>query len=196
MTFTVTNAVEHAFCPKFSYYSLVLGLPQYESKRGTVLAGREYHARHELSNRKYVLKGNGRKITNVKLFSEHYDIIGIIDEAIETDDEIILVERKYSDYARITATIITQIGLLSILAEENYHKPVRKAIVIFQKRKRIELMVDLDESIKAFALNILNELGLVIESGVLPESRYDNRCLNCCYRKICPVGSLKIRQYF
>ena len=53
---------------------------------------------------------------------------------IETKDEIILIERKYTDYIEISNTIRVQLGLLSILLEENLGKPVNKAMVIISKK--------------------------------------------------------------
>jgi hypothetical protein len=40
---SVTTVAEHVFCPKFTYYGHVLGLKQYEEKRGSVKAGKTLH---------------------------------------------------------------------------------------------------------------------------------------------------------
>ena len=44
----------------------------------------------------------------MKLFSNKLLLSGKIDEAIETKDEIILIERKYTDYIEISNTIRVQ----------------------------------------------------------------------------------------
>jgi CRISPR-associated exonuclease Cas4 len=129
---TVTDVVEHAFCPKFTYFGLVLGLKQYEEKRGTVMAGRRMHSKHEKTNLFYLPHNiKGKKLVSLKFYSKKYDFVGKIDEAVETNDEVVLVERKYSDNIIIGPTLKVQLGLLAILVEENIHKPVRRAIVIF-----------------------------------------------------------------
>ena len=85
-----------------------------------------------------------------------------------------------------------QIGLLSLLLEENFGKPVRKALIIFSKDKRTEITVDVDDSIRNFAFEMLSDARKVISLGISPKSQYDGRCVNCCYRKVCPVGSLNM----
>ena len=114
MTLTVTDVVEYSFCPKFTYFINVLGLNQYEHKRGTVAAGRKLHQLHEKNNLNYIPHTNkGKKIVARKFYSEKFDLSGKIDEAIETDDEIILIERKQ--------TIKT------------YEKPSQKQLNTYQK---------------------------------------------------------------
>ena len=192
---TVTDVVEYAFCPKFTYFINILGLKQFEQKRGSVSAGRKLHFKHEKNNLKYVPhEFSGKKIVARKFFSAKHELSGKIDEAIEMDDEIILIERKYSDNHKIYPTLRIQLGLLSVLIEENLHKPVRKAIVIFSKNTRKIIHVNIDDVIKKESLSMLNDVKKVIMTEVMPESDFDNRCLNCCFRKICPTGSLNMAE--
>lgn len=188
---TVTDVVEYVFCPKFTYFINVLGLKQFEQKRGTVTAGRKLHDKHEKGNLKYTPQEfSGKKIIAHKFFSEKHGLSGKIDEAIEMENEIILIERKYSDNHTIYPTLRVQLGLLSILLEENLHKPVRKAIVIFNKNKRKEIHIKIDDVIKKESLVLLEDVKKIISNETMPESNFDNRCLNCCFRRICPTGSL------
>lgn len=187
MSLSVTNVVEHAFCPRFTYFQLVLGIAQKEEKRGTVIAGRELHSRHSIINRNYIIGGlKGRKFVEVYVYSERLQLSGKIDEAIETSDEIILIERKYSDSLRIGKTLKTQLGLLALLTEEVFAKQVKRAIVIFQKKRRVKVHVSITEKTKNLALDMLKRTRFVIETCMMPHSRLDNRCINCCYRKLCP----------
>ena len=188
---SVTTVVENVFCEKFTYYAKVLGLLQYEEKRGTVISGKTFHKTHEKTNQTFIPKHiQGKKITSAKFYSKKHDFLGIIDEAIELDDQVILIERKFSNYLKIHDTIKVQLGLLAILIEENMKKPVKKAYVIFHKDKRDEIVVMIDEPTKEYALRMLQRTKKIINSGIMPKSYFDNRCLNCCYRKICPEGSL------
>lgn len=188
---TVTNALENAFCPKFTYYELVLGLKQYEGKQGSVKAGRAYHERHSITNLSYMpRKTRGKKVTELQLFSESQLFSGKVDEAIETPTEVIIIERKYSDHAIVGTTTKTQLGLLSLLVEEALGKKVRKAIVVFDRTRRREIQVNITEEIRNLALSILQRTKETLVSGKCPPARYSNRCLTCCYRKVCEVGSL------
>ena len=85
----------------------------------------------------------------------------------------------------------TQLGLLATLAEENFGKKVKRAIIVFDKTKRIEIQVKITNNIKKVALLTLQKTRDVLSSGLIPPSRHDNRCLNCCYRKICPPCTSK-----
>ncbi len=184
---SVTNVVEHAFCPRFTYFQLVLGIEQHEGKRGTVLAGRTFHSRHATTNRGYKIRRlDGKKLTEILLYSDKYQFSGKIDEAIETSDEVLIIERKYSDYTIKGPTIKTQLGLLAILAEENFGKQAKRAIIVFNKTTRIERQIKITDNIKKLALSTLQKTRHVLSSGLIPSSKHDNRCLNCCYRKICP----------
>jgi len=184
----VTNAVEYAFCPRFTYFQLVLGIDQREGKRGTVQTGRAFHSRHATTNKNYKIKHlDGTKQTELLLYSKKHSFSGKIDEAIETEKEILLIERKYSDYILIGTTLKTQLGLLAILAEENTGKQVKKAIVIFDKTERTEIPINITEKIKQNALKILQKTNNIITTGNMPYSKHDDRCINCCYRKICPT---------
>lgn len=188
---TVTDVVENAFCPKFTYYSLVLGLRQYEEKRGTVMAGRSLHTRSEKSNPTYVPKGvGGKKLIALQLYSTRLGLSGKIDEAYETGSEIVLVERKYTDFTMLTDTLKTQVGLLSMLLEENRSKPVTRAFVIFQKSRRVVKEIKLTQELRDFALQKLESVKQIIATGISPDAQYDRKCLDCTYRKVCPTGSL------
>jgi len=187
---TVTNVVEHAFCARFTYFELVLGIRQGEGKRGTVIAGKTFHSNHSKRNKRFQIKKlDGTKLTELLLKSNKHYISGKIDEAIELPNEIVIIERKYSDYAFIGSTIRTQMGLLAILVEENMEKKVNQGIVVFEKSKRVEIPFRITSKIKQYALFELEKTRQVIESGVIPRALSDNRCLNCCYRRICPSGN-------
>ena len=189
---SVTNVVENVFCPKFTYYGLVMGLAQYEEKRGAVISGKKHHAVAEKTNKSVIPKDLvGRKISSQKFYSKKHGYVGIIDHCIITDDEVVLIERKYSDRAHVQNTIKVQLGLLAILIEENLHRPVRVAYVIFTKDgSRTEIKVEIDKDIRRYALDMLEETRGIINTALMPKSHYDKRCVNCCYSKICDVGSL------
>ena len=134
---------------------------------------------------------SGRKIIGLKLYSSRLGLVGKIDEAVESEDEITVIEHKYSDHIEFGDTLKVQLGLLAVLLEENLAKPVKTGIVIFTKENRQEMTVSIDESVRKKALDLLEEVRHVIRTGKSPKSNFDGRCLDCCYRRVCPVGSLK-----
>jgi len=172
-----------------------MGLRQYEEKRGTVLAGKDLHRRHETENKSYVPTDiGGKKIIGLYLYSQKLGLSGRIDEVIDNGVELVLIEWKYSDHATISDTLRVQLGLLSLLLEENFKKPVTHARVIFAKNTRKSMDVQLDTSTKDFALKILHQVKETVMSGTEPQELPDGRCLDCCFRKICSVGSIYVAE--
>ena len=232
-TLTVTDVVADEFCPLFTYFGHVLGLPQNAERRGTVQAGHAHHGRHERSNRKFVPSGIGggrqgaperrrggggefvpaslswggpagaaqakaplpasatpQKLVGLMLSSERLGIVGKVDEAVVVGGEAVLIERKYSDLTRVTPARAVQAGLLAMLLEESLGVVVRRARFVFTKSRRVTVEVAVDEGVRQAALRALRRARRTIQTGIMPESRYDARCHNCCYRRVCPVGSL------
>ena len=188
---TVTAVVEHAFCHNFTYFEFVLGLNQYQGKRGTVASGRAVHKRYETTNTNYVPAGfDGRKIVARTYHSHKLGLIGRIDEAVEMKDEVVLIERKHTNYTQMKDTLRVQLGLLAMLVEESTVKPVRRALVVFTKDERVTREFAVDDGMRKFALRMLESTRETIRREALPEAEFDNRCLNCCFRRVCPVGSL------
>jgi len=229
----VTDVVVDEFCPKFTYFGHVLGLPQHEGRRGTVQVGRAHHARHEGQNRGFipaslrpapqgtatparnrrggfvpsnlawsdpaaqaarpiraVRTAAPRKVVGLLLHSERLGLVGKIDEAVIAGGEATLIERKHSDRTHITGTRRVQAGLLAMLMEESLGVAVRRARFIFTKERRVTVDIDVDGGVRREALRALERAQETIRTGLMPHSRYDARCENCCYRRICPVGSL------
>ena len=189
----VSDVVHYTFCPIFAYFDCILELKQHEENRGTVIAGRKLHEKHEMENKSYLPRDlQGKKYLGLQLYSKKHDFIGKIDEAIELDKEIILIERKYTDKVIVGETLLVQIGLLGILLNENLKKPVRSCIVIFQKDKRHIIKVQIEDHVISLALKKLEEIKKMFIKPLVPNSNFDTRCLGCAYVKICPVGSLNI----
>lgn len=230
---TVTDVAADEFCPMFTYFGHVLGLPQNAERRGTIQAGHAHHGRHERSNRGFVPAGLGggsggapaqrrgpggefvpaslswggpagptraraplpvsaapQKLVGLMLSSERLGIVGRVDEAVVVGGEAVLVERKYSDVTRITGSRAVQAGLLAMLLEESLGVKVRRARYVFTKSRRVTVEVAVDEGVRRAALRALSRAKRTIQTGIMPDSRYDARCHDCCYRRVCPVGSL------
>ncbi len=192
----ITMVVEYVFCHRFTYFETVAGLAQYEQKRGAVSAGKKYHKTSEAINRDYIPKNlDGKKVTSLKMYSSKHDFVGIVDHAIITDSQIIIVERKYSKYVKIYDTVRVQLGLLAVALEETFGKPVKVGILIYASNNtRKQVTVNIDEKMRKFALEMLEQTRQVIGDGLIPDASYGSKCHDCCYRKVCDVGSLNSAQ--
>ncbi len=191
---TVTDVVEYCFCPRFAYFGGVLGLEQFEQKRGTVDAGKKVHKKYEKTNIQYIPSHVGKttkKISETKLYSKIHGYVGKLDQGFFLEDnKFALLETKHTSWHHVGDTLRVQIGLLAVLAEENYNVKATKCIVVFTKDAKTHKIVPINEKLLSFALSKLYELKDILSSGVIPNATYDNRCVHCCYRNICSVGSL------
>lgn len=169
-----------------------MGLAQYEEKRGTVLSGRKMHAKYEKTNKQYIPAGieDATSIKETKLYSKKHSYVGIVDQAYAMKTHIVLVERKYSDYAVIWPNLRTQVGLLSILLEENYGIPVNECFFVFSKTKRVVKRMEINDAVRTEVLDMLRTTREMINTGIVPDAEPSAKCNHCCYKNVCSVGSL------
>lgn len=189
---TVTDIVEYTYCPKFSYFQKVMEIPQFEKKRGTVLKGRQVHTEREKRNRGYLpaqFRG-GKKFIERTFFSKKLNLVGKADQVILQDGHAVLYERKYSKEF-ISDTLLVQLGLLAMLITEGTGEVCDKAIVEFIRSNNKQVEIPITPKILQFAKSQFDNFIDTVKNGEMPFSRYSNKCVDCCYKRICPVGSLK-----
>src|SRR5579883_652505 len=56
---TVTHLLEHLYCPRFTYFEYVLGIPEQQEKRTLVQKGRAVHEERRHTNPNYLRKKLG-----------------------------------------------------------------------------------------------------------------------------------------
>ena len=192
---TISDVVEHAFCPKFTYFGKVLQIPEHEEKRGSVIKGKSLHATKEVENKKYVPAKipNGTKFSELQLHSSKHGFVGKIDQLVDSGDQIYLIEVKYAR-PFIGKTLLMQVGLQATLVEESLGKPCRSALVEFVQNGRRTISLDITEEVKKSAIQELEATKQVVARETMPFSKYSRRCDDCCYRRICPVALLKMDQ--
>ena len=188
---SVSEVVSHCFCPRFTYYSTILGLEEFQEKRGTVKSGREMHKKYQKTNISYMPPEfkDYQKIIEMKLYSKKHEFVGIVDQAYFGNGEIILVERKFTDTDVIWPTVKIQAGLLSILLEENYGIPVNDCVLVYSKSKRVIKNLPVTDLLKNDALDMLEKTRQVIDTCLIPDAEAGPKCNHCCYRNVCEIGS-------
>ena len=83
---------------------------------------------------------------------------------------------------KIEAIIITANALVS------------SQVIKLCNEKRHIMRVQIEDYVISLALKKLEEVKKMFVTPLIPNSNFDKRCLGCAYVKICPVGSLNIRQ--
>ncbi len=147
------------------------------------------------TNTNYIISKANKtnKLIELQLFSTKYNLLGKIDQVLfnEKDNTAIILEIKHS-FPFLGKTLIVQLALESILIRENMKRECNEAFVEFVNSNNRKLIkVNITEDMIKFALNQLKLTNEIIKNKRIPYSIYNNRCIDCQYRKICPVGILK-----
>ena len=187
---TISDILEHIFCPRFTYYMHVLEIQQHEDRRFKVMKGREVHEKRAKENTGYLRKKLGvcRREEEVFLVSKELQIKGVVDVVLWLSDGTMApFEYKYSEYANvITETYLVQLAFQGALLQENYGLPVAKGYVCFvRSNNRVEEVVFPEDMYQKLEL-LVGEIATIMQEGYYPERvQYSNRCRDCTYRNLC-----------
>lgn len=188
---TISDVLEYSFCPRFIYFMHCLDIPQHEEKRFKVVRGREVHHEKMITNPDYLRKKLGvvKKEMNVFIASKRYHIKGIVDEVLFLDDATAApFEYKFAEFRdTVYQTYKNQLVLQALMIRENYNINVKKGFLCFTRsNNRIE-QVDFTEKDFQRSIETVQKILDIIEKGYFPEkSKYKNKCIDCCYRMMCP----------
>ena len=84
----VTHVLEHLFCPRFTFFEYVLGIPERQERRPLVMKGREIHEERKKINPHYLRKKLGvtERRFDVPLASRKLGVRGSVDEVLALAD--------------------------------------------------------------------------------------------------------------
>jgi len=188
---TPSEIIEHIYCPRFTYFMNCLDIQQNEHLRYKVLKGRQLHETKEKTNTEYLRKRIEciKKEISVYLASKNLKVRGVVDEVIYLRDGTLApLDYKYTEYSEYTfKTHKIQSVLYGMLIEENYNSVVKKGFIYYARgMAKIKEIYYTNED-KTEACKIIDEIFNIIEKGFFPrKTKYDIRCIDCCYRNICP----------
>jgi len=187
---TPSEVIEHLYCPRFTYFMNCLNIPQHEELRYKVLKGRALHEKREDTNRDYLRRRLGciDKDISVYIASRKIGVRGIIDEVLHLSDGTLApLDYKYTEYSDYTfETHKVQSVLYALLIMENYQKEVKKGFICYAKNGNKVKEVIYARGEFVYAKEVVEEIFRVILKGYYPKkTRWQNRCIDCCYRNIC-----------
>ena len=186
---TASHLLEYLFCPRFTYFEYVLGIPQHEEKRFKVEVGRKIHEKVRKINQSYLRKELGVKEKKSDVYlSSQSGMRGIIDEILFLDDGTAApLDYKYAEYKERTfRNHRYQLIFYAQLIKENFDVPVTRGFLVYtrSRNKLIKITIrakDFDELDK-----IIGGILDVIQKCQYPNpTKYKARCSDCCYRNIC-----------
>jgi CRISPR-associated exonuclease Cas4 len=186
----VTHILEHLFCPRFTYFEYVLGVPERQERRTLVMRGRQAHEERRKINPHYLRKKLGvvERRFDVPMASLRLGIRGSVDEVLILDDGTMApFDYKFAeDDGQIYLNQKVQSALYGLLIQETFGVPVRRGFLCYVRSNHRVVELPHTEEGYAEARQVVSEVLEVIQTGVFPRATpYRARCADCCYRNIC-----------
>lgn len=188
MSVTPSHIIEYLFCPRFTYFEYVLGIPQYEERHYKVEKGRNLHDLKMVRNKDYLRK----RIGATGKFQEQYltsELLrGQVDEVLELPDGTMApLDYKFAQYKdKIFSTYRTQLHCYAVLIEENFRRQVNKGFIVYIRSKNKLIEVEISRKEKDDVRKTAQEVIQIIEENYFPKAtKYRKKCVTCTYRNIC-----------
>ncbi len=187
---TPTHILEYLYCPRFTFFEHVLGLPEYQERRLKVQRGREVHQERQQVNPGYLRKRLGvtKREHCVPLQSKRLNLSGVVDEVLWLEDgSMAPFDYKFAEYKeRVFLNLRVQSALYGLLISEVYGKPVNRGFICYTRSRFKILEVSHDSQLMVRTLEAIRAVQEILEGGVFPPAtRYQARCPDCCFRNIC-----------
>lgn len=190
-SFTVSDVLEYLYCPRFTFYEHVQGIPQNQAHRYKVIKGRQIHSDRSERDATYLRKRLGviDKEQNVYLAQEGFPFRGEVDEVLYFQDgSLAPLDFKYAEYKdHIFETYRTQAVIYGYLLHVIYDRPVEHAYLVFVRSQNKLVTFPLSKNDFESLDQIAEQMEAITANGLLPKATaYKKRCLDCCYQNICP----------
>jgi CRISPR-associated exonuclease Cas4 len=188
LSLTPSHIIEFLYCPRFTYFEYVLGIPQYEAKNYKVVRGREVHDEKLERNKDYLRRKIGVQQKYLDQYLTNDLVRGKIDEVLLLQDgSMAPLDYKFAQYnEKIYETYRTQLYCYAWLIEQNFGKPVNKGFLVYTRSQHKLVEVPILESDKREVETCAKQIYEIIDKNYFPKStKYRKRCLDCTYRNIC-----------
>ena len=188
MTLTPSHIIEYLFCPRFTYFEYVLGIPQYEEKFYKVMKGRDIHTLKASQNIDYLRKKIGvrKKYINQYLTNEY--LRGEVDEVLElTDGTMAPLDFKFAEYKeRIFETYKTQLYCYALLIETNFAVKVNRGYLVYVRSRNKLVEIEVTDKAKQKVKQAAENIFEIIGKNFYPNgTKYKKRCVTCTYQNLC-----------
>jgi CRISPR-associated exonuclease Cas4 len=186
----VTHVLEHLYCPRFTYFEYVLGVPERQERRLLVQKGRQAHEERQRINPNYLRKKLGvvQRQFDVSMASTRLGLRGSVDEVLTlADGSMAPFDYKYAEYRdRVYHNLKVQSVLYGLLIRETFQRPVHRGFLCYLRSKHKIVPIEFTDADFAEAEALLREILEIIQTGRFPRATsWKSRCRDCCYRNIC-----------
>jgi CRISPR-associated exonuclease Cas4 len=188
ISLTPSHIIQYLYCPRFTYFEYVLGIPQFEEKSYKVLKGRDIHDEKLEQNKSYLRK----RIGVVEKYEDQYItnnyLRGRVDEVLLLNDgSYAPLDYKFAVYdEKIYNTYRTQLQCYALLIEHNFRGKVKRGFLVYVRSKNKLIEVEITDKEKDDVEKCAGEIERIIGLNFFPRSTSSKkRCLTCTYQNIC-----------
>jgi len=188
ITLKPSHIIQYLYCPRFTYFEYVLGIPQFEEKFYLAMKGREIHDEKLERNKDYLRK----RIGAVEKYTDQYltndNLRGRVDEVVLlADGTMAPLDYKFAMYdEKVYSTYQTQLQCYAILIESNFGRHVNRGFLVYVRSKNKLIEVEISEIDKNNVKYCVLEIEKIIDKNFFPRATsYKKRCLTCTYQNIC-----------
>lgn len=190
VSITVSEVIEHMFCPRFTYFMNCLSIPQKEGERYKVKKGRKIHEDKSKINKEYLRKKLGVKDKEISVYlsSTKYKIRGIVDEVLFLNDGTASpLDYKFAEFKeKVFKTYKYQIILYGLMIKDIYNIDVKKGFICYTRSNNLIKEIKFRNFDFENVVSVIDEILEIIIKGTYPKkTKYLKRCFDCCYRNIC-----------
>jgi len=186
---TATDLLEFLYCARFTYFELVLNIPEHQEKRFKVQKGRTVHEEKATMNPDYLRKKLGCVERKKSVYlSSGRGLRGVVDEILFLRDGTAApLDYKYAEYKERTfKNHIYQLALYGSLIRECFDLPVHRGFIVYTRSRNKLVEIALTAAVYSDLDKIIAEFLEIVQKGRYPKpTRYPARCADCCYRNIC-----------
>jgi len=190
---TPSDVIEYIFCPRFSYFEKVLGIPQNEDRRLKVRLGREMHEEKQKTLGNYLRKRLDviEKMTELPLYSKKWHLSAKIDEVLFLSDGTVSpLDYKFAEWKEnIFRPLYYQSLIYGILLEDEFKLPSNKGYVIFTRSSNYLKEVDFPDNRYEIVSRAICGIYNIIDQQLLPDETGSSiQCKDCTYWRVCDKG--------
>jgi CRISPR-associated exonuclease Cas4 len=187
---TPSKVLEYLYCPRFIYFMEVLRINQNEETRYKVIEGRNVHKFKALTNMDYKRKKLSviRKEINQEIYSEKYQIHGIVDEILFLSDNMAApLDYKFAQYKdRIFKTYRIQSAMYALMIKDDFNVEVKKGFLVYTRSKNYLAEIEFTNEDFENVIKIIKNIKDIVNNNIFPnKTRVKIRCIDCCYKNIC-----------
>lgn len=182
---SVTDLLDHQYCPRITWFSFVLGAPP----RGTIKTEHGRRAHEEWARRAGSESGGerpaGLRVVSWELISRRLRLRGRLDAVVAEGERLLPYEVKSTATpTRPHPGQLLQLAAYALPLEERTGRRVDRGYLHYVGDGRV-VAVEITEAARRRVRKIMEDLRRVVETEAMPPRAPASHCRDCGYRKIC-----------